>query len=134
MSTLLPGHTRWIQCRIDELRADGLGDWPLRRCKELNALPLVGNSVFIWGLRPDGTVVCVDHEALGLPWEVETDQVVIYAVQLEGARIYPELQVLVPVQPQEVRRCGACGGTGAQDPEGHVSCLGCSGLGWYRAP
>ena len=134
MDTLLPEHAHWIQRRIDELRADTLGDWPRRVCKEqLNALPLAGNSIYIWALRPDGSVVCLDHEAFALPWEVETDPVVVYAVLLQGAHRYPELQALVPSPPPGARRCGSCEGTGAEGRDGHsVSCLSCRGLGWYR--
>jgi hypothetical protein len=134
MEPLVPEHARWIQRCIDELRVDSAGDWPLRICKEqLNALPLAGNSIYIWALRPDGSVVCLDHEAFALPWEVETNPVVIYAVLLQGVDRYPELQALVPPQPLAACRCGACAGTGAQDREGHsVSCLSCNGLGWYR--
>lgn len=125
----------WIQVRINELRCDSEGQWPLRVCKEeLNALPVTGNSVYLWALRPDGTVVCLDHEAFSHPHEVETDPVVIYAVLSLAARAYPELQGLVPPQPLQARRCGACGGTGASDGvDAHVACLVCRGLGWYQA-
>lgn len=134
MSMVLhPEQSNWIQRTIDELRADTPGDWPRRVCKDmLNGLPLASNLIFMWAIRSDGAIVCLDHEAFGWRWEIETDPVVVYAVLLRGALCYPELQALVPAQPSNARRCNTCKGTGLEDPEGHVCCLGCSGLGWYR--
>ena len=126
-----------IQRRIDDLQPpDSLGHWPTRVCKqELNALPLHGNWVYLWALQPDGTVLCMDHEALTHPTEPETDPLVIYAVLVQGSRSYPELQELVPARPEGARPCSACEATGMVKSglEAYDSCLGCRGLGWYVA-
>ncbi|HET7460318.1 MAG TPA: hypothetical protein VFJ82_03685 [Longimicrobium sp.] len=134
MTHVSPEISRQIQQRIDALETDGIGRWPLRVCKEeLNALPLHGNQVYLWAVRPDGEVLCVDHEAFGHPAEPERDAVTLYTVFSQGAREYPELRALVPPPPDGVRECEACGGTGRGD--GHTpplpGCLRCDGLGWY---
>jgi hypothetical protein len=125
---------------IDELRADSRGEWPIRVCKEeLNALPLHGNLIYLWAIRADGTLLCMDHEAFAHPTEPETDPLTRYAVLLHGARKYSELQELIPPPPEGARPCGICGGTGLQEQEAagqlyETSCGGCSGLGWVSAP
>ncbi len=122
-----------IQRRIDELEPASPGDWPVRVCKEeLNSLPLHSNSIYIWAIRPDGTVLCMDYEAFAHPTEPETNALALYAVMVHGARRYPELQEVVPAPPAGARPCGTCGGTGRDGEEAgaHGSCLGCSGLGW----
>ena len=137
MEPTAPDLAAHIQRRIDDLQPpDSLGHWPTRVCKqELNALPLHGNWVYLWALQPDGTVLCMDHEALTHPTETETDPLVIYAVLVHGSRIYPELQKLVPARPEGAQPCSACEGAGmvTSGPESYDSCLGCRGLGWYVA-
>jgi len=124
-----------LQELIDELDPpDELGYWPTRVCKyELNALPLHGNLIFIWALRPDGTLLRMDHESLGHPTEPETDVFLIYAVLTNASSKIPELRDLVPVEPEGVRRCESCNATGivARGPEAYECCLGCNGMGWY---
>ena len=134
MTVLLAEQSQWIQSSIDAMRVDDPGHWPSRVCKErLNALPLAGNSIYLWALRPDGSLVCFDHEAFGWHSEVEADPVVIYAVMLQGAQKYPELCSLIPEIPSDARRCDSCDGTGIVERDGRtVSCLGCNGLGWYK--
>ncbi|MBW3570137.1 MAG: hypothetical protein KY467_03420 [Gemmatimonadetes bacterium] len=104
MSGLPPALAEWIQRRIDELPADGDAAWLRRICKErLNALPLSGDQVYLWALRPDGTVLCLDHEAFRLPVHDETDPATLYRVLREAAVLYPELQPLVPPPPPASR-------------------------------
>ena len=134
MKPVAPDLAVRIQRRIDDLRPpDSLGHWPTRVCKrELNALPLHGNWVYLWALQPDGTVLCMDHEALGHPTEPETDPLVIYAVLAHGSRIYPELPELVPARPEGARPCSVCEAAGMVKSglESYDSCLGCRGLGY----
>lgn len=123
-----PELTARIQHHIDQLQPKGLGDGPIATCKErLNALPLHGNSVYLWAIRPDGTLLCLDHEAFNHTTEPETDPLVTYAVLLHGAAITPELHALIPPRPEGARPCSSCQGTGQ---EGKAFCLGCRGLGW----
>jgi hypothetical protein len=118
-----------IQNRIAELNPKGLGDGPIETCKErLNALPLHANLVYLWAIRPDGILLCLDHGAFNYPTEPETDPLIIYAALLHGAAIYPELHTLIPPRPPLARLCGECLGTGMQDTA--TFCLGCRGLGW----
>lgn len=120
-----------IQRWIDE--TDGglyLGNWPRRVFKEKNALLLTGNLAFFWGLTPGGELLRVDTDDVSLATEPETDPRCLYAVLAsasEGA--YPELRELVPEQPDGVKRCPRCDGTG-MPPERSDICL-CGGLGWF---
>ena len=127
-----------IQRHIDDLavRAAQAGNWPTRVSKdELNALPLHANSIYMWSLRPDGVVLCMDHESFGHATEPETDPVMIYAVLLHGATTYPDLVSLVPDRPAAAKPCNSCNATGMVKRESETieGCLGCSGLGWYTA-
>jgi len=124
-----------IQDLINELQVgDPLRNWPDRVCKEeLNALPIQGDINYIWAIRPDGTVLCMDHVEFNHPTEPETDPQAIYVAIAEGARTYPELQALVPALPAGVRPCESCLGTGAardHPPLGPYACFSCGGLGW----
>ena len=122
-----------IQRWIDELQPDPLRGWPVRVCKEeLNALPLHSTLIYLWAIRPDGAVLCMDHEAFGHPTEPETNPLVRYAVILQGARAYPELQALAPARPAGAQPCDDCQGTGAlaQGEAAPTPCFRCRGLGW----
>ena len=125
-----------VQRLIDALQTEGEGNWLFRLCRErFNALPLVGNDVYLWVLRPDGVVLCVDHEAFSVPAEEETDPVKRFAAIVHGARNHPELCPLLPEQPPDARLCRSCAGTGLQrDQERVRSCYGCGGLGWIGPP
>ena len=68
-------------------------------CKKKNALPIHANNIYIWAIRPDGTVLCIDHEAFGLPCEPETDQELIREALVHGAIEFPELTELAQSQP-----------------------------------
>ena len=121
-----------IQQRIDELQPKSPRAWPVRVCKEeLNALPLHGNILFLWAIQPDGTVLCMDHEAFGHPTEPEIDPLTVYAVVEQGARSYPELQALIPACPARAQACAACGGQGYTQEATNAHCFRCSGLGWF---
>ena len=129
MAHVSPEISRQIQQRIDALDTSGTGAWTLRLCKEeLNALPLHGNQVYLWAVRPDGQVLRVDHEAFRQPAEPEGGALTTYAVLWQGARQYPELGALLPPPPDGARECEACGTGQAPRPSG---CLRCDGLGWY---
>lgn len=135
MSHLIPSPelAAAVRRRVDELRPNSLGDWPTRVCKEeLNALPLHGNVVYLWALRPDGTILCMDHEAFNHPTEPETDPLIIYAVLAQGARIYPELQSWVPPRPAGAQQCDVCQGSGTKQSDGAIThCFKCRSLGWF---
>ena len=134
MSDISPEYARRIQQRIDALDTADPRAWPGRVCKEeLNALPLHGNQIYLWALRPDGVVLCLDHEAFSRPSEPETDPLTLFAVLVQGATKYPELRWLVPAPPEGTRRCEECGGTGSGEGRQPPTwgCLRCNGLGWY---
>jgi hypothetical protein len=106
MIHVAPELARQIQQRIDALEVADFRRWPVRVCKEtMNALPLDGNQIYIWALRPDGVVLCLDHESFSLPFEPETDPLKLYEVLRKGAQTYPELRELVPEPPPGVREC-----------------------------
>lgn len=131
-----PELTTQIQGWIKELHPDTLGAWPIRVCKEeLNALPIHSTLIYLWALQPDGTVLCMDHEALFHPTEPETDPLNIYASLANGSRKYPELRELLLSPPTGARPCTSCNGTGIQEQKlgeatNSISCYGCSGMGW----
>jgi hypothetical protein len=125
----------FIQRHIDEMQTEGLQNWLWRVCKELNALPIHGTILYLWALRPDGLVLCIDHEAFNHPTEPETDPRRLYAALHRGARIYPELRELVGPAPAETRPCPACGGSGSTEAAPGEAARGvcdrCDGLGWF---
>lgn len=126
-----------IQRLIDSLPTEGEPHWLWRVCRdEHNAYPLAGNEVYLWAIRPDGVVLCLDHEAFGVPVEVETDPVKRFAAIVFGARQHPELRELIPEQPRDARLCRSCAGTGLQGAEEERvhTCYGCNGLGWTGPP
>lgn len=124
--------SRLIQRRIDALAVEDRRTWPVRVCREeLNALPLLGNQIYLWALRADGAVLCLDHEASSLAADEETDPLTRFAVLHHGAAKYPELRALVPPPPAGARPCDACAGSGmAAAGERAGDCPGCHGLGW----
>lgn len=100
-----------------------------RFCRDrLNALPLWGNRIYLWALRPDGMVFCVDHESFSRATEPEIDPLNLFAVLQHGAARYPELAPLLPDAPAGALSCDTCGGAGWTDEGG--SCMSCFGLGW----
>src|SRR4051812_40658024 len=97
MRPINPAVSAFIQGLIDEIAPHVFGDWPMRVCKEqYNAVPIHGNWMYLWALRPDGTVLCMDHETFGHPVTPEDDPLAIYAVLVHAAKRYPILQELVP--------------------------------------
>ena len=130
MNPFSPELAERIQRHLTDL-PNQLGAWPVRLSKKkLNALPLHGNQIYLWALRPDGVVLCLDHESASLPvWE-ESDPLTLYAVLVHGAQKYPELQELVPPRPLGVRQCEPCSGTGViGGAETAPGCMRCRGLG-----
>lgn len=132
MIRLTPKLSEAVQRRIDEIDTSGVGTWVLRHCRdELNALPLAGNQVYLWALRPDGTVLCLDHESFSLSAEEERDATTLYAMAVHAARRYPELGEMVPERPDGIEPCGSCDGRGF-DAETGDGCSACSAVGWRR--
>src|SRR5215204_4715299 len=52
-----------IRRRVEELPASGNPDWLKRVCKENDSIPLHCTQIYLWVLRPDGQVMCIDHES-----------------------------------------------------------------------
>ena len=120
-----------IRLWIDETPADGLQ----YLCKENDAIWLHCTLIYLWLLRPDGQVLCIDHESFGRRAEPETDPVRAYAALAQGAREHPELGELLPPDRAGLRECERCGGAGwapSQPPAmGSDYCQRCDGMGWY---
>ncbi|HSU13395.1 hypothetical protein [Longimicrobium sp.] len=135
MSEISPEFGRRIQQRIDALDTADPRAWPVRVCKEeMNALPLHGNQIYLWALRPDGVVLCLDHESASHHVEEERDPLTLFAVLVQGAKKYPELRQIVPPPPPGTQQCEACGGTGSGEnwKPPAWDCLRCGGLGWSK--
>jgi len=132
MNPISPELAQRIQLHVDDLQP-GVQSWPVRLCKEkLNALPLHGDQINLWALRPDGVLLSLDHESASLPVCEETDPLTRYAVLLRGAQKYPDLQPLVPLRPLGVQQCELCSGTGeVAENEASSTCMRCRGLGWH---
>jgi hypothetical protein len=129
----IPDLATYIQGEIDALQPKTFGDWPIRVCKEeLNALPILSSLLFIWALRPDGTLLCMDHEAFGHPTEPESDPLIIFVALINGAHSHPQLQELIPLPPKGTEVCLACNATRFSSDEQASSpyCATCGGLGW----
>lgn len=119
----------WIAERVRALEANRLGQWPIRVARdEHQALPLHGNSAFLWCLSPAGAILRIDHDDLRHSADEETDSLVRFAVAMQGAAEYPELWPLVPPAPKNTRPCLECSAHGYAEG---TSCLSCGGLGWH---
>ena len=138
-----------IRRQIELLPTEFPKNWPNRVFKEkLKALPVHYAADYLWGIRPDGTVLRMDLQPVGLSGEPEDDLLTIYAVVAYGARKYPELGELVPdrttlgmpgspvsiaeyvtasARMAGAQLCDDCGGTGSDEAS---DCSECSGLGW----
>jgi hypothetical protein len=104
-------------------------DWVGRACKERGGLPLGGNQIYIWALRPDGEILCIDHESFSHATEPETDPLTRFAMMVQGARRHPELSDAIPRPPVNARPCAPCSGTGAR-PGQESGCMSCGARGW----
>lgn len=128
-----PEQAAQIQGWIDELEVEHPGAYPARICKEeMNALPIHGDILYIWALRPDGVILSLDHEAFNLAREVETNPLIQFGAMVHGAEQYPELWRLIPAPPPHVRPCDECDGNGypLNYDDAHSYCFTCNGLGW----
>ncbi len=104
-------------------------DWVGRACKDRGGLPLGGNQIYIWALRPDGEMLCIDHESFAHHTEPETDPRTRFAMMVQVARRHPELRDAIPAPPKDARPCSSCSGTGARPGE-ESGCLSCGARGW----
>ena len=128
-----PEQSAQIQKHIDDLTEEAYPGGPVRELKERwNALPLHSTVVYLWGIRPDGTLLWMDHEALFYPTEPETRQHQKWAVMVRGAQKYPVLAELIPPAPKGFRVCEECWATGTyiSGPDRGEFCLNCMGMGW----
>ncbi len=90
---------RWVE----ELPTEGWpGNYVNRLCKENDAILLDGTEIYLWALRTDGQVLCIDHESFAQRAEPEEDAEVAYGKLAVGAKEHPELWELLPPE----RRAG----------------------------
>jgi hypothetical protein len=80
---------RWV----DELPAEGMIN---RLCRENDGISLGGTVIYLWVLRTDGQVLCIDHESFAQRAEPEENAEVAYGWIEVGARTHPELSELLP--------------------------------------
>jgi hypothetical protein len=120
---------------VDELPVEGMQNWVGRICRQHDSIPLHSTQIYLWTLRTDGQVLCIDHESFARRAEPETDPVLAYAALAQGARDYPELSELLAHNPAVLHKCEVCGGTGwtqAKLPaKGTDHCFSCQGMGWH---
>ena len=91
---------RWI----DELPTDAPGSYIKRLCKENDAIPLDCTEIYLWVLRMDGQVLCIDHESFAQRAEPEEDAEVAYSRIEVGAKTHPELLELLPPEHRGLHR------------------------------
>ena len=104
-----PDLSQRIQVLIDELDPDPVTSWHLLACKEsFNALPIFSNMLYTWAVRPDGTIIRFDREAVGIRIEDEVDPVAKFSALANGAKTYPELVALIPPPPKTIQLCREC--------------------------
>jgi hypothetical protein len=89
---------RWV----DELPPQAPGNSINRLCKENDAIPLDCTEIYLWVLRTDGQVLCIDHESFAQRAEPEENAEVAYGMIELGAGTHPELLELLPPE----RRAG----------------------------
>jgi hypothetical protein len=83
---------RWVE----ELPTEGTGNMINRLCKENDAIPLDCTQIYLWVLRTDGQVLCIDHESFAQRAEPEEDAEVAYGKIEVGMMTHPELSELLP--------------------------------------
>ena len=123
-----------IQALIDAQNPDSRLSSALHALKhQYNALPIMANSIYIWAIRADGEVLCMDHEAFSRPCERETDARMMHVALASGARIHPVLQAARPRPPSWAVACGQCAGAGqgADASDARDACARCEGTGWH---
>jgi hypothetical protein len=135
LRTPSPDLAAHIRQWVDELPVEGGQHWSGRLCKQNDSIPLHSTQIYLWTLRADGQVLCIDHESFSRRAEPETNPVTAYAALAQGARTYPELSELLTHNPAGLRQCEVCGGAGwtqAQPPaKGTNNCNRCEGMGWH---
>jgi len=126
-----PDLSAQIQSWIDEMDPDPVTAWHLLACKEsFNALPLFSNMFYTWAMRPDGSVLRFDRDAVGDRIEEEVDPVALFSAVSNGAKDHPDLVALIPSPPRTIRLCGDCLGRGWLEGREFPHCSRCEGIGW----
>jgi hypothetical protein len=131
-----PELSAFIAARIANYAAEATEEyrlWEAPAVAEFDALPLIRHWYETFGLRADGEVVRWHTDGPDTypgVRAVETPCEWVSALA-EGARRYPELQVLLPARPANAVAC-RCGGDGFSDSPKFI-CPACGGLGWVEA-
>jgi hypothetical protein len=124
-----------IQTRIRALTPDSPHGYGSRLCRDdLNALPIHTAHLYLWSVRPAGTILCSDFDKFAIPTEEETDPVNRFAVMVHGAMLYPELADLIPNPPRLIYLCHCRGRGWLPEEGGTVECSFCRGMGWFHRP
>lgn len=111
--------------------------WLAPYVAEHNGLPLFLGWTATLALRPTGELIQWSTED-EWPGAREFDEATwVQLALVEGAKLYPELEPLVPERPADARACEHCEGSGRPKglPEAgfeNVICR-CAGLGWVPA-
>ena len=118
-----------IERRIRQLLDDDSKKWLHPVIRKHHFLPLYHGWTDTLGLRPNGTFVRWHQEAEGQPLAPLGDPFWQRFALCQGAKLYPELTVLIPDRPPGAIDCEPCGGSGEIGVLPTVICE-CGGVGW----
>jgi hypothetical protein len=90
----------------DQLNGDPPPTWPHDCLRHKNALLLEISRWDVWGLRPDGTIFCMEYfDSIREPTEPVTDPGQVFDLLLKAARLYPALAEIVPFRKMRLFCC-----------------------------
>lgn len=98
-----------------------------------NVLPLFMDMGGFYGINTSGEIISFSWDNLEVS-RLETEPRICNIVLFQGAKIYPELEDILPGRPSDARICPHCKGTGVESFSSkyqieHIVCY-CGGLGW----
>jgi hypothetical protein len=123
------GANGYIAVRIAEfLKSDSKLAWLKPTVEEHRFLPLYVGWDAALGIVADGTFVRWNHDSVP-HFELLTTPFLQRLAICQGAKLYPELRVLLPDKPDNGHTCPTCHGTGTISADAQAICE-CGGAGW----
>jgi hypothetical protein len=130
--------TAFIRERVDRFESEAPDDWKweLPYVLKYGALPVFRGWTETLAIREDGSLVRWSTEAEWPGAREFGERTWVNLALVQAARLYPELQGLVPPRPNDADTCPQCRGSGQiaglKEALKSVIC-GCGGTGWLPA-